>query len=272
MSDLLTEKKKVRLTASDIRVAMSKRWATAEYAIMWEVANATGASARRYADAVIMSLWPSRGLELHGVEIKISRADWKREAADPAKAEAVAGFCDRWWIHTPPGIVDDLSALPPAWGLREYDGRQWTTIREAAKNDPRPIDRPFLAALLRRADGSMRAMIEDAKLEGRKALEEERQRQNERYQANVDDAARRRTAHLERAVANIEAFEAAFGKDSAVNWAIDHASLGRAALALHQCGWRSVGKLSERLRKAADEIDAITGMIDPPKKEDPPCA
>ena len=45
-------------------------------------------------DAVIMSLWPSRGLELHGVEIKVSRADWKREAADPAKAEAIAAYCD----------------------------------------------------------------------------------------------------------------------------------------------------------------------------------
>ncbi|MBN9034244.1 MAG: hypothetical protein J0I23_31160 [Rhizobiales bacterium] len=271
MTDLLTEKKKVKLTASDIRVAMSKRWATAEYAIMWEVANATGASARRYADAVIMSLWPSRGLELHGVEIKISRSDWKREAADPAKAEAVAGFCDRWWIHTPPGIVDDLSALPPAWGLREYDGRQWTTIREAAKNDPRPIDRPFLAALLRRADGSMRAMIEDAQREGRKALEEERQKQNERYQANVEAEASRRTAHLERAAKKIEAFEAAFGEGSAASWAIDHARLGRAALALHQCEERGMGKLSDRLRKAADEIDAIVGMIDPPKEEGPPC-
>ena len=73
------------LKASDIRAAMSKRWAAPEWAIMWEVAEGTGARGGRYADAVMMSLWPSRGLELHGVEIKISRADWKREAFDPQR-------------------------------------------------------------------------------------------------------------------------------------------------------------------------------------------
>ncbi len=153
MSDLLSKPvKPIRLTAGDIRIAMSKRWKDPEYAIMWEVGEGTGAISGRYADALIMSLWPSRGLELHGVEIKISRSDWKREAADPTKAEAIARYCDRWWIHTPPGIVDDLSALPPAWGLREFDGKAWKTIREADKTDAEPITRRFLVAMLRRAD------------------------------------------------------------------------------------------------------------------------
>jgi hypothetical protein len=59
------------LTAIRIREAIAKRWAAPEYAVMWEVGRATGVvSNQRYADAVIMSLWPSRGLELHGVEIK----------------------------------------------------------------------------------------------------------------------------------------------------------------------------------------------------------
>ena len=127
---------------------MSKRWCEPQWSIMWEVGEGTGAMSGRYADAVMMSLWPSRGLELHGVEIKISRAYWKREAADPSKAEAIARYCDRWWIHTSPGIVDDLSDLPPAWGLREFDGKNWSTIREAEKTAADPIDRPFLASLL----------------------------------------------------------------------------------------------------------------------------
>ena len=33
----------------------------------------------RYADAIAMNLWPSRGLAVHGFEIKISRGDWQRE-------------------------------------------------------------------------------------------------------------------------------------------------------------------------------------------------
>lgn len=136
MTDLFEKKPKPRkLKASDLTAAMAKRWAAPEYAIMYEVGEGTGAARGRYADAAIMSLWPSRGLELHGVEIKVSRSDWKREAANPQKAEAIAKYCDRWWIHTPPGIVDDLSDLPPAWGLREFDGSRWHTIREAEKTE-----------------------------------------------------------------------------------------------------------------------------------------
>jgi hypothetical protein len=151
----------MKLTSAQIRQAMSKRWAAPEYAVMWEVGRATGAvSGQRYADAVIMSLWPSRGLELHGVEIKISRADWRREAADPAKAEAIAAYCDRWWVHTCPGVVQDTSELPPMWGLREYDGRVWRTIKEAEKTDAKVCDRAFLASLLRRADGDSRWQID----------------------------------------------------------------------------------------------------------------
>ena len=130
---------------------------------MWEVTPATGSVARqRYADAVMMSLWPSRGLELHGVEIKVSRSDWMREAKDPSKAERVGAYCDRWWIHVGPNVIRDLSEVPPAWGVREFDGKAWRTLREAEKTPAKDIDRGFLASLLRRADGDRRREVEDA--------------------------------------------------------------------------------------------------------------
>lgn len=267
MADLLTPKQKpVKLSSSDIRAAMAKRWTAPEYAIMWEVANGTGAGPSRYADAVIMSLWPSRGLELHGVEIKISRSDWKREAADPRKAEAIARFCDRWYVHTPPGIVDDLSDLPPAWGLREFDGRAWKTIREAAKNEPEPVTRPFLAALLRRADETQRLMINEAMREAREQQYAEMEKFRATRAKEIDEAAARRTAHLEDAAKNIAAFQQAFGENSISNWGVDHAALGRAARALSDCGSKNYGSLSKRLRAAADEIDAIARMVDAPAK------
>ncbi len=152
---------RVKLTSALIRQAISKRWAPPEYAVMWEVGRATGAvSHQRYADAVIMSIWPSRGLELHGVEIKVSRSDWRREAADPAKAEAIAAYCDRWWVFTGPGVIQDTSELPPMWGAREFDGKSWRTIKEAERTEAKVCDRAFLASLLRRADGESRWQIE----------------------------------------------------------------------------------------------------------------
>ena len=247
------------ITASDIRRGMSKRWAAPEYAVMWEVGEATGAVRGRSADAVIMSLWPSRGLELHGVEIKVSRSDWKREAADPSKAEAIARFCDRWWIHTAPGVVDDLSDLPPAWGLREFDGSKWKTIREADLTAATPITRGFLAALLRRADGTMRDMIRDATSEGRDEIERERQAIRASHAETVARAVERKLGHLSEAQKSADAFEAAFGKP--ITHCLDVAKIGRAAKTLAECdSWGGLPTLSARLRKAADEIDAINAM------------
>lgn len=259
MGDMFAPPARKGLRASDIRAAMSKRWRDPEWAIMWEVGEGTGARSGRFADAVMMSLWPSRGLELHGVEIKISRADWKREAADPAKAEAVAKFCDRWWIHTSPGVVDDLSDLPPAWGLREFDGRAWRTIREAEKTPADPITRTFLAAMLRRADGVMKGLMDEALRDARDAVYAEAEQNRKRFAASVEDAVKRRTESLQMGMKNINLFEAAFGEGQAYSWGCDPAAWGRAARALADCN-ANYTPLVGRLRKAADEIEALQAL------------
>lgn len=259
----MSRKPAVRVRASDIRAAMAKRWADPEWAIMWEVGEGTGSRSGRFADAVMMSLWPSRGLELHGVEIKVSRSDWRREAADPSKAEAIARYCDRWWVHTPPGIVDDLSDLPPAWGLREWDGKRWNTLKEAEKTEAAPIQRHFLAAMLRRADQSMRALMDEAMREAREAQYAEVEKQRQRLREEVDRAVERRTESLRSASENVAAFEATFGIGSARSFAVDHAALGAAARALSECGSAGFGPLAERLRRAANEIEAIAALSSP---------
>lgn len=249
---------KEKITSNHIRTAMSKRWTDPEWAIMWEVGQGTGAAGGRYADAVMMSLWPSRGLELHGVEIKISRSDWKREAADPSKAEAIARFCDRWWVHTAPGVVDDLSDLPPAWGLREFNGKAWSTRREAEKTDAEVVSRQFLAAMLRRADGTMRGMVTEAAREGEERIQAEIDRYRKQHTASVDEAVKRKTGELDEARKNLEAFERAFGI-SASEYG-DWAEIGKAAKLLVMCRENGWNPLATRLRKAADEIEAISTL------------
>src|SRR5215831_12205622 len=100
------------LSASDICIGMRKRYCAPEWALFFNVANGTGARTYRYADAMGMCLFPSRGLELHGFEVKISKSDWKREAADPEKAETIAAYCDRWWVVTPPDLFNGEN-IPP---------------------------------------------------------------------------------------------------------------------------------------------------------------
>lgn len=99
-----------------------------EWAFVEHVRNAAGFNANRTIDAMGLSLWPSRGMELHGYEVKTSRADFRREIADPAKMDAFAHVLDRFWIVAPKSIVP-VAELPSTWGLLEVmdDG---TAIRQ----------------------------------------------------------------------------------------------------------------------------------------------
>lgn len=139
------------MKATDVKAAIRQRFAGSEWAVFFEVADGTGANSRRYADAVAMNLWPSRGLELHGFEIKVSRSDWLSELKNPEKSAAIQQYCDRWWIITPAGIIKP-GEMPPTWGQYEVsDKGQIRQIIAAPKLEAKDINRNFIAALLRRA-------------------------------------------------------------------------------------------------------------------------
>ena len=100
-----------------------------------------------------MSLWPSRGLEMHGFEVKVSRSDWIKELRTPDKAEAVYRYCDHWWIVA--GGVDIVAPgeLPPTWGMIVADKGKLVVRVAAPKLEPVGYTADFLAAVLRRAVG-----------------------------------------------------------------------------------------------------------------------
>ena len=130
------------------------RFPEPEWVCFAQVGNETGFGKRRTADAVAMNLWPSRGLALHGFEIKCSRNDWRREAKDPSKAEAVARYCSRWWIVAPKGVVPK-EELPDAWGLlcpttdRPEEGAKLRQQKDAVMTPTVQPGREFLAAMLK---------------------------------------------------------------------------------------------------------------------------
>jgi len=142
-------------TAAQVVKLLRERYPSPAWAFFENVGDGTGMNQRRWADGFAMSLWPSRGLVFHGFEVKVSRQDVMRELATPQKADAVAKYCDYWWLAVGAiGIVDGLE-LPPAWGLLapvEIRGKQsLRVVKEATKLDAKEIDRTFTAAILRRA-------------------------------------------------------------------------------------------------------------------------
>jgi len=125
------------------------------YVTLRQVRNATGYSrVARTADAIVMGMWPSRGLEISGFEIKTSRSDFLAEMRDPKKADAIARYCDYWWLVVSGSDVAKARAVPKLWGLLTYQestGKLRQTKAALHNGAATPLDRLFVASLLRSA-------------------------------------------------------------------------------------------------------------------------
>lgn len=130
---------------------LRKRYPAGEYALLSEVSNGAGFSRTGSCDYVSIGLWPSRGLEITGIELKSSRGDWLRELKKPEKAEAFFKYCDRWYLLIEDESIATLEELPPTWGLLCAKGKRIITLKEAPKLSPIAVDRSFMAALFKRA-------------------------------------------------------------------------------------------------------------------------
>lgn len=139
------------IDAAKLRALLRRKYPADQYAMLYEVRDASGFSAKRSADVMLIGLWPSRGNMVEGMEVKISRSDWLRELKKPEKAEAFFEFCDRWWVIAATSDIVKLSELPPTWGLMVPRGKGLGIIVEAPILKPTPVDRSLLAAMLKRA-------------------------------------------------------------------------------------------------------------------------
>lgn len=137
--------------AGAVLVLLHELWPKNGYAVLAEVGNATGARTKRHADAVVMSLWPSRGLSIFGVEIKVSRSDWLSELRQPEKADEIVKYCDHWYVAVSEAKIVQEGELPPTWGLIACDTGRAKIVKPAPKLEAKDPDRGFIAAMLRRA-------------------------------------------------------------------------------------------------------------------------
>jgi len=231
------------MSASTIYDLLAKRYPAPEWAFFTEVRNSTGyASKVRTADALAMSLWPSRGIHLHGFEVKVSRSDWRRELKEPEKAEDFARLCDFWWIVAPHGIVP-VDELPQAWGLIEQRGKRLVRAREAYLREPEPLTRRRLAALLR-ATFNQRP--------GAKELEDARKQGVKDGEKLATSRSKRRLQAYEDLHKKVREFEKASGLYIEHGWALPE--LGRNLKAFLERGSKPIDALRD-LQHRAEQIN-----------------
>jgi hypothetical protein len=161
------------------------------HCFLYEVNNATGGrGGRQFADALVVSLWPSRGIWFAGIEVKVSRSDWTREVRAPEKSLEIQSFCDYWWVAAPVGVVP-LAEVPPTWGLLEIDGKKVLRTKEAPKLDAKQPTKDFVASLFRNEAEGMRRARQMGLDEGRKkAFDEFGPDKVVELQGKFDEAAR----------------------------------------------------------------------------------
>lgn len=233
------------MTSDDIRAALRDRLPVAEYALFFEVSNKTGSARTTSADAVSMSLWPSRGLEVIGFEIKVSRGDWLRELKNPAKAESIAQYCDRWVILAPDKLIAPAE-IPAGWGMWTLsDAGRWSAAVTPPKLQAVPLDRSFIAALLRRASEADDGLVQAA-------LHKLREGDEKRNQADVARAIARNSQRFEELSKTVKEFEQASGVSIAHAW--NAGDIGRGVKIALELGNNG---LQEQAKRFCDRLSAL---------------
>lgn len=144
-----------------------------QYALLSQVADATGAAQSRWADAIAFGLWPSRGLEIEGFEIKVSRSDWLSELNAPDKSAAIQRYCHRWWIVAGSRDIVRPDELPRTWGLIIPRGSGLETKVAAPLLKPKKVTRKFVVAVMRahqyHQQGKRREILEELRREAQES-------------------------------------------------------------------------------------------------------
>ena len=160
------------MTEAEIYEMLKIRYKPPEWILIRSVPSHVGGSlvGRRYADAIAISTYSSRGIRIHGFEIKTARGDFLKELRAPDKAEVIARRCHYWWLVAPAEILD-ASEIPPAWGWLCVQKSGIIKKKKAVENnDLQPLDYNFMAALMRAtySQSPTREMIEAARKNGYK--------------------------------------------------------------------------------------------------------
>lgn len=135
---------------------LDRKYGGEEWIFLQEVRNRPGFRSSNSLDGVAMGLWESRGCEVIGFEVKISRGDWLRELKNPKKAEVGYSLVDRFYLACDKGVAFETE-IPATWGWLEKQGNRLIEKKKAPyKTAPQErLDRHFVSMMLRRAKKGM---------------------------------------------------------------------------------------------------------------------
>lgn len=92
-----------------------------------------GRTAQSRADALYVGFTSTSGRLLIGHEVKVSRADWRKELDTAGKADFWADNCHAWYIVAPGPEIVPAAEVPHGWGLMYPSTRAKTRMQVVVK-------------------------------------------------------------------------------------------------------------------------------------------
>ncbi len=211
----------MKLTTEQVRERLHNKYCGPGIVILNEVRSTMGFRYCTTADALVFHVWPSKGLEIHGFEIKATRGDLLKELQTPTKAENISQYCDRWWLVVGDASIVELAELPPHWGLMIPYGNGLSIKKSPTLQESLPMDRGFFMSIVRnmyRHNPSAKA-IREAKQRG---YDEGFEEGTEKALSDIGEAGE--------IIQAVQIFEKASGLKITSKWSVE--SLGEAVKAL----------------------------------------
>lgn len=246
------------MNTKDLEKLLAIRYSAPAYAFLKQVRNQTGfynsRDGIRTADGLALSLFPSRGIHLHGFEIKTYKSDLMNELKHPEKADAIGRYCHYWWIVVPDKLTFSVDELPDTWGLLVAEKNRLVAKKQAVFMKAKPIDLGVLCGILRKVNETTisRDQLEET-LSGREKDIEARAHNKLKYE--LEDAAKLKE--------KVEKFE----KISGIT--INDWNLGDVAEAVSIIRAKKDGAFRSNLEYIRDRAKSIVRETNLALKEDP---
>lgn len=259
MTNHLTKQTEATLTK-----AIHRTWPYSDmrprYVVAVQVNNGAGYAYGRTLDAIVFDTWPSGGLTLHGLEIKVTKGDLRRELQNTKKYADFSQHLDYFSIVAPRGVVD-LKLLPPKWGLFQPtdDGKLRARRKPLSihADDRTTLSRSMSAAFVRALVS--RSLSSEATAAAYTRGEESAKQRGE---WEVEDI----TKKLESLKQSISEFETASGV-KITSW--NGGKIGEAVTLVLAGGFEeriryagNIRNLGEKIIRLADELDALKQKYD----------
>ncbi len=168
------------MKAEELLVLIHKKYDGNEHIVLEEIPDGTGTFQRRWIDAAVFGLWPSKGLDRSAFEIKVDRSDFIRELQNPEKHRWVQESFHQFWFVAPIDVIQ-VEELPNGVGFMYPKGNKLCIKRHCVRNPNPKLDDVLLCGFMRAA---WKAIEKNRKTDEKQILESNKDYQ--RYKLFAD--------------------------------------------------------------------------------------